>query len=52
MSRKLFIPISLAKTIDDAWFLAPEWTKDILSCEGGWMCFENPPPPDVWEFSR
>lgn len=52
MDRKLFIPESIAKTLEDAELLAPAWSKVVMPCPGGFMCFEVPPPPDVWEFSR
>lgn len=48
-NRKHFISLNQAETLEDAAFLAPDWTIEILAVESGWMCYEQPHGADVWE---
>lgn len=46
--RTFFIPFSLAKTLEDAEFIAPTWATAVVKEKYGWLCFEKKPDADIW----
>ena len=46
-NREYFISEQRADNMDDAELLAPDWTRQIVEVDGGFMCYENE-PDNVW----